>query len=165
MQHVRALAPRFTPRPGAGLLLPRNGIWTRPNTPPAVHRSINWVDPYKQSSTALTPASEAAPSGDNSRRLGLLVGLPVALAVAALVVTVAGLYWWRKGARLRARAKALKTFTEAPGPGPDTALVLTDIEGSTVLVRRRAGAGGLCGLAGQGQHAGATAWQVLNFRW
>ncbi len=56
------------------------------------------------------------------------------MAVAALVVTMAGLYWWRRGARRKARAKALKTFTEAPGPGPDTTLVLTDIEGSTALV-------------------------------
>ncbi|KAG2449099.1 hypothetical protein HYH02_005847 [Chlamydomonas schloesseri] len=92
-------------------------------------RSLNWVDPHKASSTAT-----GAPRPDSdSQNLGLLVGLPVALAVSALVFTVAALYWWRRGARRKTRAKALRAVTEAPGPGPDTTLVLTDIEGSTTL--------------------------------
>ncbi len=103
----------------AGLNLRRRFVIPRPPPVPP-------VPPVPATASGPTDGTSSGGGLSGNAMIGAIVGACAGFAV--LTALVAGLVVWRARRRRRMFGQA-----QAPGVGPDTTLVVTDVEGSTTL--------------------------------
>jgi hypothetical protein len=99
---------------------------------PAYRRTLNWQPPL-----APQPPPAAAPAGNTALDTSsTTVTVAVAVAVpcgVVLLVAVGVAVWAKRRLQRRSRKGGLADAVKPPGAGPDTTLLVTDIQSSTSL--------------------------------
>ncbi|KAG2438812.1 hypothetical protein HXX76_005353 [Chlamydomonas incerta] len=97
---------------------------------PAYRKTLSWQPPATQPPPAAAPAVNTEPeSGSNTVTVAVAVAVPCGIALLAAV----GIAVWAKRRLRHGSRGSIADAVKPPGAGPDTTLLVTDIQSSTSL--------------------------------